>query len=220
MTSSSPAPPHGEVVGLFLDGARVVAGAIGDRRVAESWGAPSVLEEQTVGSVAAHLARGGVWVVSEYLHGERAAPPVDFESAAEYYASFVESAGPEMHRAVRERGAALAAAGHAQVVATLHEQLGIVTAELEELPGDHLMTVIGGKVMRLGDYLVGRIVEQAVHLDDLARSIGAEPWILPERHLALAISVGVEVAEMRRGETAVLRALYRRGFAEQILPVL
>lgn len=220
MTSSSPAPAHEVVVGLFLDGARVVADAVGDRRVARSWDEPSVLEDQTVGSLAAHLARGGVWVVSEYLRGERALPPVDFESAAEYFATFAESAGPETHRAIRDRGASLASGGHAEVVATLHERLDLVTGEVQALPGAHLLKVIGGKVVRLGDYLVSRIVEQAVHLDDLARSIGAEPWPLPEHHVALAISVGVEIAELRRGAPAVLRALYRRGFAEGALPAL
>lgn len=204
---------------MFLDGAGVVADAIGDRRVADSWDRPSVLEEQTVAGLCGHLARGS-WIVADYLSAGSPASPPDFESAAHYFAAFADTAGPEMHRGIRERGAAIAADGPAALVATLRANLEALVPDLERLPGDHLMAVIGGKVVRLHDYLVSRIVEQAVHLDDLARSIGAEPWPLPDSHVALAISVGVEVAKLRQGAPAVLRALYRRGSAEGVLPAL
>ena len=222
MTSSSALSSfaHDEVVELLLAGADVVAEAVADERVGKAWDLPSVLEEQTVGSVAAHVARGGVLVVSDYLHGDPPGHAADFGSAAEYFASFADTAGPEAHRAIRDRGAALAAAGQAALVKVLRERTPVVAGELRSFPADHLMAVIGGNVIRLGDYLVTRVVEQAVHLDDLARSIGAEPWALPERHVALALSVGVDIGRLRRGTPALLRAVYRRGFADSALPVL
>lgn len=83
---------------------------------------------------------------------------------------------------------------------------------------DHLVTVAYGKVIRLGDYLLTRVVEQVVHLDDLARSVGLEPWTMPTDAVDVAVEVGLDVARRRRGDTAVLRALYRQGFAADALP--
>lgn len=207
------------VVGLFIDGARVAADAIGDRRVADAWDQPSVLEGQTVGALAAHLARGS-WIVAEYLEAGTPASTPDFDSAARYFATFADTAGPEMHRGIRDRGAAVAAGGQTALVAAFRTAIDALVPELERLPGDHRMSVIGGKVIRLGDYLVSRIVEQAVHLDDLARSIGAEPWALPPGHGELTLTVGIDIARLRRGTPAALRAVYRRGFADAALPAL
>ena len=41
--------------------------------------------------------------------------------------------------------------------------------------------------MRLDDYLVTRLVEQVVHLDDLARSLGVESWPVPDDHVKLVL---------------------------------
>ena len=82
------------------------------------------------------------------------------------------------------------------------------------------MTVFEGKVMRLSDYLGTRVVEQGVHLDDLARSVGREPWPLPNEHQAVTISVATDIACQVHGPHATVRALYRRGFAENVFPVL
>lgn len=207
-------------VSLFLGGAGTVVEALADPRVGRAWDQPSVLEEQTVGGLAGHLARGGVWVVASYLDGDAPGGPADFESAAEYFASFANAAQAEDHRAVRARGAAVAAAGWQAVRDELQARLDAMTAQVTSLPSDRLVSVIGGKVMRLDDYLETRIVEQAVHLDDLARSIGADPWALPDGHESVALGVGVEIARLRRGTPAVLRALYRRGFADVALPAL
>lgn len=205
---------------LFLSGAGVIAVAIGDALVKARWDAPSVLEDQLVSGLAAHLARGGVWVVAEFL--ERGVPerPVDCESAAEYFAAVVTRADAQTHRAGRARAAEIASRGQAELETTLRARL----AELEsELPARSPMTpieVTGDKVMRLGDYLETRIVEQCVHLDDLARSAGHEPWPLPAGHREATIAIGTEIAEHLHGTDAVLRALYRRGFAQETFPVL
>lgn len=175
-----------DVVALFLEGARAVAGAISDPAVAEAWDRPSVLEEQLVSGLAGHLARGGVWVVADYLQAGTPSGPVDFEGAGQYFAELVGAASPDDHRAIRDRGAAVAA----------------------------------GKVMRLADYLATRVVEQVVHLDDLARSTQHEPWPYPRAGQELAIEVATDIACQRHGGTAVVRALYRHGYADAILPLL
>lgn len=196
-----------------------MSAALSDERVGAAWDEPSVLEEQRVGGLAGHLARG-VWVVSDYVHRGEPDGPAEFHSAAEYFASFADGATAEEHGAVRQRGASVAAAGWRAVGEELRRRLDALEPELESMAPGRLVSVIGDKVMRLDDYLGTRVVEQAVHLDDLARSLGVEPWALPDGHEALALAIGLEIARIRRGIPAVLRALYRRDFAGEALPVL
>ena len=208
------------VVDLFLAGAHLVASAIAEEAVGAAWDRPSVLSSQSVGGVASHLARGGVWVVGDYLDGGTPSGPVQFETAGAYFATVANTMTDEEHRAVRERGASVAAAGHAEVVTTLVSRLEVLERRIQSLPVDHLISVISGKVMRLSDYLVTRIVEQTVHLDDLARSVDRVPWPVLEGATDITIAVGGEIGRRRYGATAMTRALYRDDFAEQVLPVL
>ena len=217
-TGSVQEPP--EIASLFLAGARTVADAIADPSVARAWNLPSVLEEQPVSSLAGHLARGGVWAVSEYLDAGVPPGPVDFESAGEYFASVVSDLSADANRAIRDRAAAVASVGCEELLRTLRERVDALSVRVPGLKPDRLIAVIGGRVMRLEDYLTTRIVEQTVHLDDLARSVDRRPWPMPAGAEALTIAVGLEIARRRSGQTAVIRALYRRGLAGTTLPVL
>jgi hypothetical protein len=159
-------------------------------------------------------------VVDDYLDGSSPSGPVDFESAGEYFAAFADAASADAHQAIRDRGAAIAAVGPDDLVRQLDERLHALETRLRAVNGADLVAVVSGSVMRVADYLATRIVEQVVHLDDLARSIGREPWPYPPSGEDLAIDVGVDIARRRRGRASLLRALYRRGFAEAALPVL
>jgi hypothetical protein len=208
-----------DVQELFFAGGRAIIDALGDPAVEASWDRPSVLEEQLVSSVAGHLARSGIWVVAEYL-GTGASGRPDFESAGAYFAAVAAGAGPEVKRAVRDRGAGVAALGREEILRRSQESLGRLETDLVPLPADHLMTVFQGKVIGLSDYLVTRLVEQAVHLDDLARSVDRDPWPLPIEHLELTFSVATDIAYRVQGPDATIRALYRKGFADGVFPVL
>lgn len=206
------------MIELFLDGASVVAEAVASDVVGQKWDEPSVLEEQTVGGLAGHLARGGIWVVREYLGIDVSDRPADFDSAGHYFAHFADHASADDHRAIRDRGAAVAAKGQSDVVGNARLALEALRVELLAAGPDRLMSVIGGRVMRVEDYLATRIVEQVVHLDDLGRSVGTE-WAMPEAAVALVLEIGVDVGVRRRGAAAMTRALFRHGFADA-LPVL
>ncbi len=108
-----------DIVELFLTGAEVVAEAVASPEVAAAWDQPSVLEEQTVGSLAGHLARGGVWVVADYLDAATPEGPVDLPSAAAYFAKFTDVQDPTIHQAIRDRGASVAAVGRDALVTDL-----------------------------------------------------------------------------------------------------
>ena len=203
---------------LFLANAAVVLSALSDPRVADAWSHDSVLENQTIGSLAGHLARGSVWVVGDYLEAETPAGPVDFETAAEYFAAVARTLTNDDHASIRQRGAAVAADGHEMVVAQLTSRLVELKDLLANQDVDRLVTVFAGSVMRLDDYLLTRLVEQVVHLDDLARSLAVEPWRSAPDAEALVISCGAEIGRQRFGDAAMIRALFRTEVG--VLPVL
>ena len=211
-------PP--DVKQLFLDGAAVVLDAITDDSVTGAWNDDSVLEAQTVSGLAGHLARGGVWVVGEYLDEPSPSGPPDLTSAGEYFAAVANQFTEDAQRVVRERGAAIGAVGPAQLAAQLADRLRALELRLHSEPDDRVVAVYAGTTIRLDDYLVTRIIEQTVHLDDLARSVARDPWPVSAEAQALVISVGADIGRRRHGATAMLRALYRSGFAEPTLPVL
>jgi hypothetical protein len=186
--------------------------------VAAAWDAPSVLTGQSVGSLAGHLARGAVWLVGEYLDQE---PPASatFDSPDAYYAAVVDILDDAAHQAIRDRGAAVAAGGWASVSATARDRLAALEPRLLGESPDRLLPVLGG-AMRLDDYLPTRIVEQVVHLDDLARSTGGATWRTPDANVRLALTIGALVGLRRRGPVAMIRALYRDGPTNPTLPVL
>jgi len=205
--------------GTFLRTAHVVVDAIGDRAVGEAWHRDSVLEQQTVGGLAGHLARGGVWVVDDYLT-DAALPQVRVASAAEYFARVAGSSTPEADREVRERGAQVAAVGQERLRATLEARLAELEQRLAAEPHDRLVGVAAGTLtIPLHEYLKTRIVEQVVHLDDLARSVEHHSWEVPREAQQLVIHLGIDIGSERYGPEAMIRCLYRSGFAS-VLPVL
>jgi hypothetical protein len=185
-----------------------------------AWDCLSVLEEQQVSGLAGHLARGGVWVVADYLDADTPDGPVDFDSPGDYFATFASNASSDDHRSIRDRGAAVAAVGRDELLRTLHQRLDALDPQLRAIEPSLLIAVTGGKVMRLNDYLATRIVEQSVHLDDLARSVNLDPWPISPDAAALTISIGVEIARRRSASTALIPTLYRHGFADHALPVI
>lgn len=207
-------------VEIFLQGAEVVAAALAAPAVAEAWDRPSVLEDQRVSGLAGHLARAGVWVVVDYLGEAPLDRAVDFASAGAYFVTLLSEVSPDDHRAIRQRGADAAAVGRDELLRTLARHLATLGPGLRSRESGHLVAVTGGRVMRLDDYLVTRVVEQVVHLDDLARSVGQEPWSLPPEASELTIAVGIDIARLQAGSQAVVRALYRQGFAGAAFPVL
>jgi len=204
---------------LFIETARVIETAITDDAVGRAWNEPSILEDQRVGGLAGHLARGGVWVVDDYLNTEIPDAP-RANSAAEYFARSASFLNADDHRQIRERGAQVAAAGHREVCAALSARLEALTPRLLAEPSDRIIGVAGGvAVMTLDGYLETRIVEQVVHLDDLARSIEREPWPVAPAAQRLVIHVGVDIGLYRTGATEMIRALYRSRL-DPALPVL
>jgi hypothetical protein len=171
-----------------------------------------------VADLAGHLARG-TWVIGEYLDQELPTKTPDFLTAAEYFAVLCDRATEDTYRAQREREASLVPATQEALVRELKGRLAGLEERLRSGSADRPVAVFAGLVIPLSEYLLTRIVEQVVHLDDLARSIGREPWRFPNSE-AMVIALGSDIGLRRRGPTAMIRALYRNGFDEGVLPVL
>lgn len=203
----------------FLQGARLVVAALSDEAVGAAWEEPSVLAHQSVGSLAAHVARGGVSIVAEYLDHE-VPPAATYSSADDYYARMAELlADPALDQAVRDRGAALAATGWPAVVTLATGALTDLERRLDGEPTDRVLPVAAG-AMVLDDYLVTRVVEQVVHLDDLARSLGRPAPEVPAELAAIVATTGALIGLRRRGAATMVGALFRGRLDGGVLPVM
>ncbi len=199
----------GGVRDVYLAAAAVAADLVARPEVAARWAEPSALPPLTVGGLAAHLGRS-VLQVGWYL--DLPVPAVEPVDAAAYYAELEGTADPgsELNVGVRERADEVAAAGPASVAGEVAAALDAVRARLlTEPPGRRLPAF--GRVLLLDEYLRTRLVEIAVHVDDLTRSVpGLDADALLPAAADAAISVLVGAAVVRHGRTAVLRALTRR----------
>lgn len=193
----------------FLESASACAEILLYPLVAARWNEPSALEQFSVRGLAGHLVRATGSVEAYLDRPEPAGEPI---SAASYYAAAVDSADidSELHVAVRAKGEAEAAEGHAALVEKLDALIVRLGARLEAEPPGRLVRVFKDLVLKLDDYLVTRLVEQMVHCDDLAVSIGVETPVAPEGAMDIAFGNLLEIARLRHGDTAVLRAFSRR----------
>ncbi len=202
-------PTLADIRPAYLAAAHAVRPVIANATVAERWNDASTLQKWTIGGLAAHTARA-VLIVEDYLKR-----PVDDnevpDSAAEYFVAVMRNStdiDDEVNTGIRSRADETAALGHARVLADFDHALDRIRGTLAAEPSDRLITVFGDRVMTLDDYLQTRIVELAVHTDDLCVSLGIPTPQLPGADVAIATLV--DVARHRHGDVGVLRALARR----------
>ena len=198
-----------EIRSAFLECGAVSAELVRLPVVGERWDSDSALEHFSVKGLAGHLVRA-TGSVEAYL--DRPEPEGSPISAARYYAAAVDSTDltSDLHVAVRAKGEAEAADGHAALVDKLDGLMDRLRRRLDTEPDSRLVRVFKDLVLTLDDYLVTRIVEQVVHCDDLAVSLGLEPPAPPPAAVDIAFGNLVEIARVRHGDVAVLRAFTRR----------
>lgn len=201
---------------LFATAVVETSAWLADQRLAleERFDGPSVLAQFSVRGLAGHLRRA-MTSVETYLDRPGPGPGsgVDVISAAQYYATVATADADldsEFHRAIRQRGLEAAPGSPVDFVLDWGETAGGLIGRLEREPADRLVQVYGDLVLTLDDYLVTRLIELVVHTDDLAASLGTEPATLPPEATGLVVATLVEVACIRHGDVAVVRALTRR----------
>jgi hypothetical protein len=195
----------------FLDSARQVRDLIASEPVRASWDAPSALAEMTVGALAGHTARA-ILLPEQYLDQPAPAPGTPLLTASGYFTGVPLSTDvtDELNIQIRERGATEAADGVDALVARIDAALERTERRLATEPADRTVSSFGGKASLLDEYLVTRIVELAVHADDLAVSIAVDAPDLSPTAWACALGCLFQIARERHGDASVLRALARR----------
>jgi len=198
-----------DVVAAFLDAASTAVRLLERPELAERWGQDSVLPQFSVAALAGHLLRG-MTTVGHYLDGHE--PSENGISAASYFLTMLGSAGlsDPASQAVRTRGDEAAAAGPAALASNARAAFARLPSRLAGAGSRRRLRVAAGLVIALDEYLRTRVVELVVHVDDLATSLGVELAPLPPGTCKVAIDVLVDVARLRYGDLAVLRALARR----------
>lgn len=195
----------------FLGAATVVRPLLADHDTAQRWQEPSVLPELAIGALAAHTARA-VIVVGQYLDGTPPEPGIALATAPDYYVQVgvTDTLDDAANVAVRKRAARLAGDGPHELLRHFDHACGALATRLAQEPPDRSLRVAADIPMLLDEYLVTRILELVVHADDLGCSLGVETAAFSPVALACTIGCLLEIARLRHGDLAVIRAMTRR----------
>lgn len=192
----------------YLEAAASAAALIGDPAIAAAWEKPSVLKEFSVHGLAGHLG-SQVLYVSRLLEAE--APREQPWSVAEFYArveSFHVGVDAEINVRIRHQGEAAAAGGPHALAVDVDSAIAAQRAVLPTEPADRAVS-FGARPLLLNDFLLTRMMEIAVHSDDLALSADITTPPLPPRVFEPVLDLLSRLAVIRHGQPAVLRALSR-----------
>ena len=130
-----------------------------------------------------------------------------------YYARLVDTtvAASLLNVGVRARSEETAAAGPNSVAREAGEVWERLAQRLPLEPPDRRVAVLHrpGEEMTLDGYLMTRCVELAVHIGDLALSVGTDHRA-PDAAVAISVGLLVAAARVRHGDRAVLHGLARR----------
>jgi hypothetical protein len=195
---------------LFLQAVEAVNPLLASPALTTGWDSPSALAQLSVRGLAGHLLRA-TGSVEAYL--DRPEPPADQLITPETYYSTVVAETDlegELHTAIRQRGEEAATGGPGTLAAAWRDTADRLRARFATEAPTRRLQVYQGMVLTLDDYLGTRLVELCVHVDDLAVSLGQAAPPLPEAATGWAVQILVDVARLRHGDAAVLRALTRR----------
>ena len=183
---------------------------LGAPEVADAWEDPSALAEMTVGALAGHLAYQ-IFSVSAAL--EEPASEVAPIPLLEHYARAAWLGAPldsEVNVGIRTRGASIASGGPESLSERASNAVAEQRTKLAGLSGA-LMVLMPqtGWALTLADFLTTRMLELAVHMDDLCVSVGLATPELPDAAFDPVLILLARLAARRHGQVALLRALAR-----------
>lgn len=196
----------------FLLAGQSAVDLLAEPAVADRWDADSALRLMTVGALAAHLA-SQVAIVQVALTEPTVRSDETPASLADHYArsAWVDAGlDDEFNVGIRDRSASDAAAGPGVLVAEARAAFEQVSGLLAEHRQPAVVRMPWwGWALSFDDLLVTRMMEIAVHSDDLAVSVGLGTPALPDAVLRPVLDLLVGVAVRRHGQAPVLRALSR-----------
>ena len=189
-----------------------VRGILATTELRDRWSEPSALDLMTNAALAGHLVRA-VTTVGTYLDAPVETADRVLLDAPGYLMSIDglnEDVTTDLHASIRRRGEETAAGGWETLLERWDEGSAALVDRLVTEPADRIVVVLEGRRMRLDDYLVTRLVEMLVHVDDLCAGLGLDPPPFERETASLVIGCLVEVARRRHGDAAVIVALTRR----------
>jgi hypothetical protein len=198
-----------EIADAYLIAAGSVLDLVGRLEVSAAWDRPSALAEWSVGGLASHLA-AQVFLGLSRLSDDPGVDPIALDEHYRRAAWVTAEIGDEVSQNIRTGGQRDAADGHDALMTRLREATATLPAVLEAVPSDQPVLIPWqGWSLRRDDFLVTRMMEIAVHSDDLAASVGVSAPGLPDQVLGPVLSLLTRLAVRRHGQSAVLAALTR-----------
>ncbi|MCW3843158.1 maleylpyruvate isomerase N-terminal domain-containing protein [Micromonospora yasonensis] len=194
----------------YLTAARSALALLAHPAVVREWDAPSALAEFRVGGLAGHLAFQILAVPGVLAEPVPAGDPVGL---LDHYARGTwigASVDDEVNVGIRAAGERVAADGAEALLAVTRAAVDELAAALPAEPDGRVVHLARGPwSLTLEDYLTTRLMELAVHSDDLAVSVGVPTPELPAEALDPVLALLAHLAVRRHGQPAVLRALSR-----------
>jgi hypothetical protein len=195
---------------LFLTAAEVAADLLATPEVNAGWHEPSALPKLRVQALAGHLAVQ-VFFVSQAL--DTPLPSEPSISIHDYYAraSWIGSEpDDDFGRRIRTMGEKEAADGAAALSSRVADTVRDLREVLPSTPSRLVRRANWGPYsLTLDDYATTRLLEIAIHNDDLAHSVGVPTPELPTDAVEAVVDALSRIALRRHGPTNVLRALSR-----------
>ena len=194
----------------FLTAADSATALLADPLVAAAWSATSALPEMSVGALAAHLGAQVRFAADVLDRPPPAGEPVGLAGHYERVTWIGADLDAEVNVGIRANAEHMGTAGPAVLVEEVRAAVATLRQRLDvELVGRTVSPPAGPWALTLDDFLVTRMMEIAVHSDDLACSVGAPTPPLPAAVLRPVFDLLVTLSVRRHGPTALLRALSR-----------
>ncbi|MFH8738286.1 MULTISPECIES: maleylpyruvate isomerase N-terminal domain-containing protein [unclassified Streptomyces] len=198
------------VINAYLAAASQAVSLLGNPEVDAAWERPSALAKMTVGGLAGHLAYQIFSVSSALEERESQQAPIPL---LEHYARAAWIDAPldgDVNAGIRAKGEGIASEGVLSLTKRARTALAEQQTNLAGRAGDQAVFMPQtGWALRLDDYLVTRMLELAVHMDDLAVSVGVTTQDLPNAAFDPVLVLLARLAAGRHGQAALLRALTR-----------
>jgi hypothetical protein len=178
--------------------------------VAAAWDEPSALAEWKVSGLAGHLGDQAPLVVRLLSAEESDLEPITLDEHYRRAAWVGAAVDDDVSVDIRAAGERDAADGVAALLARVREACAALPAVLAATsPRRAVLIPWQGWALRRDDFLVVRMMEVAVHSDDLAASVRVEPPALPWEVLGPVMGLLTRLAVGRHGQSAVVAALSR-----------
>jgi hypothetical protein len=178
--------------------------------VTEAWSKPSALEEFGVSGLAGHLAYQVLAIpdiISAPIPTEATISVLDHYARVEWIDADLQD---EISLRIRSGGDLVATDGPEVLADRLDAALDELGAELPGIADRPVRISLWGPwSLMLDDMLLTRLMELAVHSDDLAVSVGLPTPELPPSAVEAVVGLLSRLSVRRHGASAVLRTLAR-----------